>query len=397
MPEATIQQEKLAQAVQILREQDVDCWMTFVRETEHNADPALRLIANSNVTWHTALIVTKHGERVAIVGRYEVENFKRMGCWDQVIGYDQSIQPALLSILERLAPRQIALNYSESDTAADGLSHGMFLTLQRYLQGKPYRLISAEGILNPLRGRKTATEVARIRAAVQLTEQIIDAVTATLKVGMTERQIADFIHAEMRRHSVVPSWDAGHCPTVTCGPESPVGHVSPSDQYAVKAGELVRIDLGVVLNEYISDMQRVWYIQPQGEAEIPAPVRHAFDSVRAAIEAAAAALKPGVQGWMVDEAARRTIIERGYSEYQHAVGHGIGRTVHDGATLLGPRWERYGNTPYGVVEAGNCFTLELGVHVPRYGLVSLEEDVLVTEKGVEWLGAPQTDLIVVKA
>jgi Xaa-Pro aminopeptidase len=71
--------------------------------------------------------------------------------------------------------------------------------------------------------------------------------------------------------------------------------------------------------------------------------------------------------------------------------------VHDGATLLGPRWERYGNTPYGVVEAGNCFTLELGVHVPGYGLVSLEEDVLVTESGVEWLSTPQTDLIVVKA
>ncbi|MBO9310484.1 MAG: aminopeptidase P family protein [Chloroflexi bacterium] len=397
MPEATIQREKLAQAIQILREQDVDCWLTFVRETGHNADPALRLISNSDVTWHTALIVTQKGERIAIVGRYEVENFKRMGCWDEVIGYDQSIQPALLSVLDRLAPRQIALNYSESDTAADGLSHGMFLTLQRYLQGKPYALISAERVLSRLRGRKTATEIARIRAAVRLTEQIVDAVTAALKVGMTERQVADFIHAEMRRHGVSPSWDAGHCPTVTCGAESPVGHVSPSDQHAVKAGELVRIDLGVVLDEYVSDLQRVWYIQPQGETTIPEPVRHAFDSVRAAIEAAAAALKPGVQGWTVDEAARRAIVERGYPEYQHAVGHGIGRTVHDGATLLGPRWERYGNTPYGVVEAGNCFTLELGVHVPGYGLVSLEEDVLVTESGVEWLSTPQTDLIVVKA
>ncbi|MCS6869915.1 MAG: Xaa-Pro peptidase family protein [Anaerolineae bacterium] len=397
MRDATIQREKLAQAVQILREQDVDCWLTFVRETEHNADPALRLISDSNVTWHTALIVTQKGERVVIVGRYEAENFKRMGCWDEVISYDQSIQPSLVSVLDRLAPRQIALNYSESDTAADGLSHGMYLTLQRYLQGKPYELISAERVLNALRGRKTPTEIARIRAAVRLTEQIIDAVTATLKVGMTERQIADFIHAEMRRHGVAPSWDAGHCPTVTCGAESPVGHVAPSDQYAVKAGELVRIDLGIVLDEYISDIQRVWYIQPQGESEIPAPVRHAFDSVRAAIEAAAATLKVGVEGWRVDEAARRTILERGYPEYQHAVGHGIGRTVHDGATLLGPRWERYGNTPYGVVEAGNCFTLELGVHVPNYGLVSLEEDVLVTESGVEWLSTPQTDLIVVKA
>ena len=69
--------------------------------------------------------------------------------------------------------------------------------------------------------------------------------------------------------------------------------------------------------------------------------------------------------------------------------------MHDGATLLGPRWERYGKTPFGIVEAGNCFTLELGVQVPGYGLVSLEEDVLVTETGIEWLGAPQTEIIIV--
>jgi len=137
-------------------------------------------------------------------------------------------------------------------------------------------------------------------------------------------------------------------------------------------------------------------LQPAGETSIPAPVQHAFDSVRAAIMAAAEVLKPGVEGWVVDDAARKTIVAAGYPEYQHAVGHGIGRTVHDGATLLGPRWERYGNTPFGIVEADNCYTLELGVQVPGYGLVSLEEDVIVTDHGIEWLGKPQTEIIVVR-
>lgn len=397
MRDSTIQREKLDQAVGILNEQNVDAWMTFVRETEHNADPALALVSDSNVTWHTALIVTRSGKRYAIAGRYEIENFKRMGCYDEVISYDQSIQPALLQALDAIKPRQIAVNYSESDTAADGLSHGMYLSLLRYLKDRPYELISAEKILSPLRGRKTQTEVERIRAAVRLTEGIIDGVTAMLRPGLTEKQIADHVHAEMRKHGVVPSWDPGHCPSVTCGPDSPVGHVSPSDQYVTKAGQLVRIDLGVILDHYISDMQRVWYLQPKGETSIPEPVQHAFRSVRAAIEAAAAVLKPGVEGWTVDDAARKTIVAAGYPEYQHAVGHGIGRTVHDGATLLGPRWERYGNTPYGIVEAGNCFTLELGVQVAGYGLVSLEEDVLVTPAGLDWLGAPQTEIIAVPA
>jgi len=392
----TIQIEKINQAVGILQEKNVDAWLTFVRETEHNADPALPLISPVNVTWHTALIITKSGYKVAIAGRYEIVNFERMGIWDECIKYDQSIQPALVEVLDRLAPKQVAVNYSESDTAADGLSHGMYLTLQRYLAGKPYQIISAEGVLNALRGRKTPGEVARIRAAVALTDDIIDRITGYLKPGLTELEIAQFIHNEYAKEGVVPSWDHAYCPTVTCGPDSPVGHVSPSDKYVSQAGQTVRIDQGVVLNEYISDIQRVWYLQPAHETEVPAPVQHAFDSVRAAIMAAAAILKPGVQGAVVDDAARSTIVAAGYPEYQHAVGHHIGRTVHDGSTLLGPRWERYGQTPFGIVEAGNCYTLELGVQVPGYGLVSLEEDVLVTENGNEWLGKPQTEIIVVK-
>jgi Xaa-Pro aminopeptidase len=398
MIDYSIQQEKIAQAVGLLQEKNIDCWLTFVRETEHNADPALPLISPSNVTWHTALIITRDGYKVAIAGRYEIVNFQRMtGVWDECIRYDQSIQPALVEVLDRLAPKQIAVNYSESDTAADGLSHGMYLTLQRYLAGKPYTLISAEELLNPLRGRKTDGEVARIRAAVALTDRIIERITAFLRPGLSELEIASFIHGEYRKEGVIPSWDAGYCPTVTCGPDSPVGHVSPSADYVTRAGQLVRIDQGVVLNDYISDIQRVWYLQPQGEREIPAPVQHAFDSVRAAIMAAHAVLRPGVEGWVVDAAARSTIVAAGYPEYQHAVGHHIGRTVHDGSTLLGPRWERYGRTPFGLVEVGNCYTLELGVQVAGYGLVSLEEDVLVTENGPEWLGQPQTEIIVVPA
>ncbi|MBI1280999.1 MAG: M24 family metallopeptidase [Anaerolineaceae bacterium] len=397
MVDFTIQLEKIQQAVGILKEKNVDCWLTFVRETAHNSDPALPLISPSNVTWHTALIITSKGDKIAIAGRYEVGNFERMGVWDEVISYDQSIQPALVEVLDRLNPKQIALNYSESDTAADGLSHGMFLTLQRYLAGKPYEFISAEGILSSLRGRKTAGEVARIRAAIDLTDQVIGRIGEVLEPGMGGLQMANFVLGEYEKAGVPPAWDIKYCPTVTVGPDSPVGHLSPTDQYIAKPGDLIHMDQGVILNEYISDIQRVWYLQPKGETTIPEAVQKGFDTVRAAIMAAAAVLKPGVQGWVVDDAARQTVINAGYPEYKHATGHQIGRTVHDGAVLLGPRWERYGNTPYGIVEAGNCYTLELGVPVPGHGFIGLEEDVLVTENGVEWLGNVQTELYVIPA
>jgi Xaa-Pro aminopeptidase len=394
MTAARIQHEKLEQAVGILAEHDVDAWLTFVRETSHNADPALDLILGIDVTWHSAFLVLRGGERVAIVGRYEVDNVRLAGGWGEVIGYDESVGPVLLDVLRRHAPRRIAINWSDSDSSADGLSHGMYRALTRYLEGTPYELVSAEMVLGALRGRKTPLEIERLRAAVRVTEQVIDDVTATLRPGMTEREIAQRTHETMARLGVTPSWDRQFCPTVNCGPDSPVGHVMPGD-LAAQPGHVVHLDLGVALDDYTSDMQRVWYLPREGERGVPREVQRAFDAVRAAIEAAAETLRPGVQGWQVDTASRDSLVAAGYPEYKHAVGHGVGRTVHDGATLLGPRWERYGNAPMGIVEAGNVFTLELGAHVAEHGIVSLEEEVLVTDDGLEWLGAPQTEVILV--
>ena len=88
-------------------------------------------------------------------------------------------------------------------------------------------------------------------------------------------------------------------------------------------------------------------------------------------------------------------ISEGYEEYQHALGHQVGRLAHDGGTLLAPHWERYGNTPNGIVEAGNVFTLELYVTTKDFGQVSLEEDVLGTKDGCRFISKPQKDLICV--
>jgi Xaa-Pro aminopeptidase len=66
--------------------------------------------------------------------------------------------------------------------------------------------------------------------------------------------------------------------------------------------------------------------------------------------------------------------------------------AHDGATVLGPQWERYAGICELPVEVGNIFTLELHVVVPERGMMSLEEDVLVTESGVEYLSVAQTKL-----
>ncbi len=388
--------EKLDQAVTILAEQDVDLWITFVRETLLTRDPCLDLIAGTYCAWQGAFLVSRDGERVAIVGRFDAPSVEQLGTYD-VVSYDASLRPALREAVERIAPRSIALNYSESDPAADGLTHGLWLVLRDALAETAYadRFVSSEAIVNALRGRKSAEEIRRIRGAVAETEAIFERVTGALRPGLTELEIASLMHDEVEARGLGYAWERAHCPAVNAGPEKEVGHSAPGE-LRTRRGELLHTDFGVSRDDYCSDLQRVWYLLDEGEVEAPEDVQRTWSAVWAAVDAGAAELRPGVAGWRVDAAARESLVAAGLPEPKYALGHQLGRSAHDGGTLLGPRWDRYGNAPLGLVEEGNVFTLEFGAAVPGRGYVGLEEDVLVTADGIEWLSEPQRQLWLVR-
>ncbi|MCE2853738.1 MAG: M24 family metallopeptidase [Roseiflexaceae bacterium] len=389
----SIYQEKADQASKLLHEFDLDCWLTFARETVVSPDPGIELAIGSNVTWPSAFIFAKNGQRIAIVGRYDVPSVDAYGVFPTVISYDAGISETLIAQLTALNPRTIGLNYSIDDKTSDGLTVGMYLMLQNILKGTPFadRLVSAGPLLSALRARKTAGEIARIKAAIDTTEEIVNMVTAQIQVGRSEKDIGDFIHGEFKRRGLPAAWAWDGCPIVNSGPDSAVGHGVPSADIHIAPGHIVHIDLGVQQDGYCSDIQRLWYVRRPGETTLPAEIQRAFDTVRQAIREGAKALRPGVKGHEVDQVARDVIVDAGYPEYMHAFGHGLGKACHDGGPLLGPRWERYGNTPDMIVEVGNIYTLELGV-ITSAGYVGLEEDVLVTENGVVFLSNEQTEM-----
>src|SRR5918995_71883 len=174
MTDKALVREKLDQAPSILEEHGVDLWLTLVRETLLTRDPCLDLIAGTYCAWQSAFLLSRSGERIAIVGRYDAPSVEQLGAYSEVVGYDESLRPPLRETIERLDPGTIAINYSESDPAADGLTHGMWLVLLETLEGTPYaeRLVSSRPIVNSLRGRKSPFEIDRIRAAVEETEAI---------------------------------------------------------------------------------------------------------------------------------------------------------------------------------------------------------------------------------
>ena len=358
---------KMAQAVQILKEKDVDAWLTFVRESDTISDPMLELIVGTHIVWPSVFILTKHGHCIAIVGSLDAQNVKDHAPYE-IVDYVDSIRDPLLEVLEANDPAQIAINTSSSDITADGLTHGMYLRLLEILASTPFveRLVSSESIVSALRGRKLPEEVVRIRAAVEETEAIFDEVSDFLRIGLTEEDVHNFIKQRMVFRNLEPAWNPEQCPAVFTGPESAGAHTKPTDR-KIDYGHLLNIDFGVRKRAYVSDLQRLWYFHLPDETTIPDDVEKAF--------------------------LRETVTAAGYPEYPHALGHQVGRKAHDGSALLCPKWERYGNLPYSPVEAGQVFTLEPRLFVEGHGTASLEEIILITDHGCEFLSHPQETLI----
>lgn len=394
----TLIQEKVTQAIDILKEQNTDMWMTFVRETSGVRDPALDFLIGANdLTWPSALIFTRHGDRVAIVGNLETDAVRHLQVFDEIIGYDTAVSGPLRETIARLNPDRIAVNTSRNNVHADGLTHAMYEFLREYLAGTAYadRLVSAEPVINALRGRKTPAELERIRRAVEITNEIYEKTFAFIKVGMTEIEVGAYMHKLAQEYGVGMAWPAENCPAVNSGPNKAVGHSGPTG-IKIERGHIIHFDFGVKFEDYCSDMQRVAYVLREGETSAPPEVQRGFDTLRTAIDHSRTAMKAGVTGNSIDVISREVLTDSGYPEFNYALGHQLGRVAHDGGALLGPLWEKYGDSPNQKLEVGQVYTIEPGMAVPGYGYLGLEEDVVMTGKGAEYLGGPQKEIVLIQ-
>lgn len=381
--------EKHVLMEQVLREKQINCYLIFVRETSAMKDPVIDLLVGGDVVWETAFIFSidkdEKYRKVAIIGNYDADSENAKNIWDEVIPYDEGVSKVLKKEIERIKVKEIAINFALENYMADGITHGMFLKLQQYLPDVTF--ISANPIVSSIRGRKTKTELELITKAAKITEDINQYMTEQMKPGMTEIEIQNKFHAKMDELEVAESWQRSGCPASDAGPDKIMGHVGPTE-LKVKKGHAFHNDFGVDWHGYKSDLQRMWFFGSKDE--ISDELQHAYDTVYEAITRAFNFIKPGVKGWEVDKIAREYVLEQGYKEFMHGLGHQVGREAHDGGVLLGPPWEKYGDAPKGPVEEDNVFTLELHVYTKNYGGVSLEEMIRVTKDGAEWI-VPRTE------
>jgi Xaa-Pro dipeptidase len=251
----------------------------------------------------------------------------------------------------------------------------------RLLERAAYALVCepADALIAQLRMIKDADEIAAMRRAIQITEQALDDVIDAIRVGMTERQIANALaQAMLQRGAAGLAFE----PLIQSGSNAALPHATAGER-AVQAGEVLLLDFGITLDGYNSDITRTFVV---GQA--PEEIKKIYELVKQANAAGRAAAGPGVTGQEVDRAARKVIADAGYGQYfTHRTGHGLGLEGHE------PPYIVEGNTVS--LEAGNTFTIEPGIYVPGLGGVRIEDDLLIAENGAQSLTTYDRELKVV--
>lgn len=228
-------------------------------------------------------------------------------------------------------------------------------------------------VFEDLRRRKDAAERAAIERAIGAAWEVHDEVLPELAAGATERDAAAALEAAFAARGY-DGWAL-----VQFGPDSALPHAEPGDR-RLEPGAVVLVDWGGWGEGFTADLSRTYWwdggIAP--EAAAPADVRAILDLVRSAQAAALSAMRPGVRCGDVDEAARAPIRDAGHGDrFVHRLGHGLGLEIHEPPYLVAGSDDR--------LRPGDVVTVEPGVYLPaRFG-VRWEDDVLVTEDGVEVL------------
>jgi Xaa-Pro aminopeptidase len=243
--------------------------------------------------------------------------------------------------------------------------------------GAKCRAVEAAGLVESLRLKKDAQELAVMRKAAILAGEVLEGALKLLKPGVRENEIGAEIEYQMKRKGASgPSFET----IVAFGERGALPHARPTAK-RLRKNELVVLDLGVILGHYCSDITRTVHV---GRAS--ARVRQWYRAVQNANQAATAAVAAGVSCGEVDAAAREVLEKSALDKYfVHSTGHGLGLEVHEAPRVARGQSVR--------LEAGNVITIEPGVYVEGAGGIRIEDDVAVGPRGREVLTRVSRDLI----
>lgn len=253
---------------------------------------------------------------------------------------------------------------------SDNTSYQQFLRWSAFARKMKFRLLPVPNLLKQLRAIKDQGELEKLRASARHLWQAFQHIKKLIKPGVSEADIA----LEFKLFGLKNGAECvGFEPIIAFGPNSALPH-HRAGPARYKKGDLVLMDLGLVVDQYHSDMTRVLLLEP-----IDPKLKKLYTVVRSAHAAALKKCRPGVRLKELDVVARKEMQKEQLESYfVHGLGHGVGLEIHEF-----PRIMKTGEDKDVTLEEGMVVTIEPGLYLPGKGGVRWEDTIIITSNGYE--------------
>ncbi|MBV6692912.1 M24 family metallopeptidase [Serratia quinivorans] len=360
--------QRIQHAQRLMRENGIDaCYV--------NAGSNLRYFTGTQ--WSASermvgAVIPAEGEITYIAPWFEIGTFKDAQVIEaEIFSWHEEEDPyrlffTVLASRGLTGARQVAICETASVT--------LFLGLQQY--AGDIRLISAQPITGHCRSRKSATEIALMQTANNITLRVQQAAASILRPGITASELIDFVDKAHRKMGTSGSY---FC-IALFGSDSAFPH-GVKQPNPLQNNDIVLLDTGCRYKGYLSDITRTYVYGEANERQ-----RFAWQAEHEAQAAAFAVIAPGVPCHKVDDAARDVLVSYGFGpDYQlpglpHRTGHGIGLDIHEAPYLI-----RKQQQP---LDVGMCASIEPMLCLPGEFGIRLEDHFYVTHEGARWFTPP---------
>ncbi|WP_066291801.1 M24 family metallopeptidase [Bacillus sp. FJAT-29937] len=257
-------------------------------------------------------------------------------------------------------------------------THMSFYSYSEYQVQLKAEMVPLTGAIEMLRMIKDEEEISIIREAAEIADAAFTHILEFIKPGIKEIEVSNELEAYMRKLGATSSaFDT----IVASGHRGAFPHGVASSK-EIEKGDMVTLDFGAYYKGYRSDITRTIAVGEPKEELIDI-----YHIVLESLSTALAGIKPGMTGKAADALSRDFITEKGYGkQYGHGSGHGIGLDIHE---------EPFKNTKCEIViEPNMVLTVEPGIYIPELGGVRIEDDILITQSGIEIITKSPKELIV---
>ena len=321
-----------------------------------------------------AVIVPRAGNPVAVVPHLEMGSFRPIGFpgtvfdWRDEAGY----MGAFLAAGEALPGLR-----EGARIGVEGQRMRVFdlFALQKAFPAAEF--VDAHAEISTVRLHKTADELERMRHAIRLSEAALEATLLEIRVGMTETEVESILLRNLFSHGAD---GLAFAPIVAAGDNAAKPHAHARPDYRIKPGDALLFDFGGSYQGYSADITRTFFVKEVSDYD-----RAFYETVLAANEKGRTASRPGITASDLDDAVLKVLEQSQFAQFcRHKTGHGLGLDIHEAPQIM------RGNRQ--VLEPGMVYTIEPGLYRDGEAGVRIEDNVVVTEDGIECLTSFPRDL-----